>query len=237
MPIGVHPTEFELLLDLYFRRGVSDVVDDWAAPHHPVTRNPGGAPGGPVWTDLDNGLTVLDFDHAIPDFLESPAADTVDLNFTTGDFSLAAWILIDDLWPPGLPPWGNAVLCKSLGNGWIHFISADGAIEFRTFQSLFDYQASSSAAGEIAISTWYLVGVARSGASSRIYKNGTDVTDAAATHVDPLTSASKLYIGINGDETSRTFDGKMWRPRIWGRCLPPDEWAAIFAMERDLFGV
>jgi len=39
---------------------------------------------------------VLDFNAAVPEFLECPAASTVDLDFTIVDFSLAIWVYVND---------------------------------------------------------------------------------------------------------------------------------------------
>jgi len=233
MAIGVHPTEMQLLLDLFFRRSLTDVVDDWAAPHHPVARTPGGNPGGPAWTDLANNLTVLDFNAATPDFLECPAADSVDLNFMAGPFSLAIWIKADVL--------GVAVImCKDgTTNGWSWWVDAVlGEMNLTTFQGAGTTQTSVGAADDVIIGTWRFISVARSLASVRLYTNGKDVTTVAPTHVDPLTAVgNKFHISINDAEGAGWFDGQLWRPRVWDRCLPPEEMAAIFAMERSLFGV
>ncbi|GAI17349.1 unnamed protein product, partial [marine sediment metagenome] len=232
-PIGVHPTEMELLLDLFFRRSLTDVVDDWAAPHHPVARTPGGSPGGPAWTDLANNLTVLDFNSATPDFLECPAADSGDLNFMAGPFSLATWIKADAL--------GVAVImCKDgTTDGWSWWIdTAPGEMNLQTFQGVGTTQTSIGAANDIIIGTWRFVSTARSGASVRLYTNGVDVTTVAASHVDPLTAAAhKFHIGINDIEGAGWIDGQLRRPRVWNRCLPASEMLAIFEMERALFGV
>ena len=227
-----HPTEIDLLLDLQFRRSISDKVDDWAAPHHPVTRNPGGAPGGPAWADLANDLTVLNFNSATPDFLESPQADTVDLNFTTSDFSMVTWVYLDSLASDVM------IICRgSLSmDGWLFMVKANGRIELRTNRGGMS-GVGASAPGEITTHAWNLIGATRDGTTGKIYNMGVDVSYGVPSFCEPLASPRGLHIGINDNEVSDSFDGKMWRPRIWGKCFPDTDMTDIFEMERDLFEV
>jgi hypothetical protein len=77
-------------------------------------------------------------------------------------------------------------------------------------------QSTSSTAGDIATATWYTVGVSRSGAAIKLYKNGVDVTVTAQTHINPVTSARTAVIGAYNDKTGYFLDGKMEFLRIFG---------------------
>ncbi|GAI17345.1 unnamed protein product, partial [marine sediment metagenome] len=88
----------DLLLDLQFREAIGGLglpTHDYAKPHHPLTLSRiGGAPA-PAWVNLASGLTVLNFvvfGALQGSYLQCPAADVGDLDFTTEDFSLAAWV-------------------------------------------------------------------------------------------------------------------------------------------------
>ncbi|HUV76234.1 MAG TPA: LamG-like jellyroll fold domain-containing protein [Dehalococcoidales bacterium] len=234
MPIGVHPTNLELLLDLHFRRSITDLVDDWAAPLHPITRNPGGDPGGPAWTDLANNLTVLDFNAANPDWLEILAADSIDLNFTDSDFSFAAWIK-----PTTLPV--ATIMCRDgTTDGWTwQHEAGSGAHYLTTCQGAGINQTTFSAPGDLVIGTWCFVGATRDGAVVKTYKNGVDTTTLAAVHVNPLTAAGfDIHIGVQDDELASELDSLLGpRLRAWGRCVPASQMLAMFEMERALFNV
>jgi len=217
----------QLLLGLPFLEGTGTVTQDIAKAYHPVALT-----GVPSWATLASGLQVLDFNSATPDFLQSPAADTVDLDFTSGDFSMAVWVYIDSL--ADIREIINRG--RATTDGWRFFIQTDGRFGIQTNQAAAG-QTSSSSAGEIVINNWYLIGASRSGASGRVYKHGQDMTVTAANHVNPLTSARKLLIGVYETEAHNPHDGKMWNPRIWGRKLEPWEHLALFNAERHLFGV
>ncbi len=88
----------------------------------------------------------------------------------------------------------------------------------------------------VVVGEWAFVGCSRDGTDVRIYKNGRDVTAVYVAHGDPDTSARNFYIG-RSDAGAGPYDGDMWRPRIWERAVPADEWLSIFEMERGYFGV
>ncbi len=85
------------LLSLPFNEGVGVITQDVAKPAHPLTLNdPGG--GSFAWDNLAvSGRPVLEFTAvgggpADGVYLDCPAAVTADMDFTTGDYSLACWI-------------------------------------------------------------------------------------------------------------------------------------------------
>ncbi len=80
------PINRGMLLDLPFREATGIITQDVAKPHHPVT-----LVNTPTWASLASGLSVLDLDGST-EYLQSLNADTADLGFTTGDYSVSAWI-------------------------------------------------------------------------------------------------------------------------------------------------
>jgi hypothetical protein len=218
----------EMLLDLQFCEGTGTVTQDWAKAHH------AGATltGVPTWQNLGNDLTYLDFDLANPDSIIISAANSVDLDFTTGAFSGAVWIAPD--------AYGNRwVMHKSsAGNGWGFWISATSPyLELTTEQAGPTYQTTEGGAN-LVLSAWQFIGFTRSGATGRVYLNGVDATTTPATHVDPVSAAAANFtIGTTTGGGAGWYDGDMWRPRIWNRQLAAWEMLAIYEAERDLFNV
>jgi hypothetical protein len=230
MPIGYdnyRPNQ-ALLLDLQLREGTGTLVKDWAKPYH------AGATltGAPTWQNLVNDLTYLDFVPGNPDNIIILAADSADLDFTAGAFSGAVWIAPD--------AYGNRYLMhkSSAGNGWGFWIVATSPyLAFTTEQAGPTYQTTQGGAN-LALGAWQFVAFSRSGAAARIYLNGVDATSMPATHVDPVSAAAADFtIGTTTGGGAGWYDGDLWRPRVWDRAVSAAEFAALFAAERDYFGV
>jgi hypothetical protein len=217
----------ELLLDLQLKEGTGTLTQDWAKGH----TAPNTLVGTPAWTPLANELMVLDFDPGPPrDYIIILAADSLDLDFTTGDFSGAAWF-----YPHA---YGNRYIFNhgATTEGWdFYIVAATGEMRFTTWQAA----ASQHSDGQpLTLNTWQLVGFTRDGAVARVYTNGQDVTAVFGTHVDPATAAANnFYIGCTDLVGAGWLDGYLWRPRIWGRALTAAEMLAIYELERGLLGV
>jgi hypothetical protein len=225
-----------LLLSLPMREATGTVLtQDVAKPHHLVTMI-----HSPVWTALANGLQVLDFDGNA-DYMECDGASCADLNFTTGDFSIACWCYWEGM-TGGVADilMGRYELSVS---GWeLYFDDSD---PLRTL-NLRVHHAGDPAGDRTAgyslgwtKDTWWLVGVSRSGAYPLMYRNGAavEMTYSAGGIANPSTCAEDLVIGVRYTKNVNFYDGKLWNPRIWGRSLSATEWAELFNQERHLLGV
>lgn len=216
------PLYSQLVFSLPMREGTGTaVVADVARPHHPVTQV-----HAPVWTQLPSGIWVMDFDGT-NDYLQCPAASSVDLNFTGGDFSAAVWAYKDAQ--------AGCLFCRGIqnGDGWI--LSSGNS---QPFMETCQVGTRQSSYGPVfSLSTWALISFSRSGTSVRLYHNGWDGTSTAGVHTNPLTSARNLYIGEYNTLGVVPFNGRLWNPRIWGRALSPAEHRQLFLRERHLFNV
>jgi hypothetical protein len=216
----------EMLLDLQFCEGDGDITRDWAKPHH----EPNTLTGAPAWTNRVNDLTILNFDCTAPyDHIITAAANSADLDFTSGDFSGAAWIYTT--------AGGNRyVFNKGLTTtGWCFYLNTANRMSVGTKQAAANQYTTGDV---ISLNTWLFVGFSRASAAVRIYTNGRDATSSAATHVNPDSAAAQnFYVGCNDAVGAGWWCGYMWRPRVWGKQLTAAEMLAIYEAERGLFGV
>lgn len=209
------------------------VIHDRAKPHHTCTLH--GATIG--WGSLASGIPYLDLTAITPDWVDCPAADTADLNFIAGDFSLIAWINIDSLAIFRQVLMRGSSANAAADGGWDFYIRDTGALRIATWQAWGVEQTSATPAAVITTGIWYLIGATRSGASIRLYVNGLDLTSIIGVHVNPASVNLKLHIGIDNVEVNNPLDGKLALPRIWGRKLSAEEMHEIWDRERVLFNV
>jgi hypothetical protein len=212
-----------LLVDLSFSENVGTRVLDRAKPHHVFSMV-----GTPAWVTLASGMSVLDFSPN-PDALLCAAAASLDVNFTSSDFSGAMWVYPDDV------SVGNLIVrCSFDASGWLWQI-ASAIHRVYTFQAS-QHQSTTSASNSVIASVWQLLGFSRQGASVNLFINGGQSYSSVDSHIDPVTSpTSSLTIPINTGVN--LYNGKMGRPRIWGRYLTFREHREIFNSERGWFGV
>ena len=215
-----------LVLDLQFREYTGAATLDYAKGY----RTPLVLVDAPAWTLLANDLTYLVF--ANNDAIYSLAADSTDLNFTSGSFSGAAWV--------SPSAYGNRyVLDKSTATaGWAFWIV--GTSPYLGFTTANAGPATQTTYGgaNLALNVWQFIGFTRSGAAARLFINGRDVTTTPATHINPATAAAvNTYVGAAVGAAAGWINGGLWRPRVWKRQLAAWEMLALYETERLSIGV
>lgn len=160
-----------------------------------------GTISGAAWAAGAHGY-ALEFNSAAKDYVEI-SADYDHLNFISDDFSIIVRLYVDNYtdyrW----------IMCRGFYqvDGWdLRLAKTSGKIQFFTSQAG-AYQLTSGTV--LPAGQWGTIGMSRSGASVRIYKNGIDVVTSAGTHVDPVTSARSTIIGIRDGKVQFPFDGKI----------------------------
>ena len=227
------------LLALPFEEGARLVTHDNAKPHHTLVLS--GTP--PTWNSLPSGLPYIHF--VVGDYLQCPAIDSVDLDFT-GDFSLAAWV------SPIYGAQPMVIMCRNGTDvcGWCMFLYDNtGPPPLGQLLSLRTNQVGSHCecwATGYTGGVWQLAGYTRNsaGASAIAYRNGA----ALATHLtggmlNPVACAGapakKLLVGIQDGEGSSQYGGDIaggpCGPRAWERELSANEWKEMFERERHWF--
>lgn len=232
--------DYGMLLDLRFREGVGAVTKDIAPPHHELTMV------GPTWvqTPLAN-VTVLDFDGA-SDYLECPAADTADLDFTTDDYSIACWINWEDTGVAGEIVAGRYDIDVA-HSGWELYLAWNGAVDSLTLRHhhagtlvppITGNPRSACYSVGWTRGVWCLLGVVRTGGGEAVhYRNGVALPMITSGLVNPETCSEDLVMGVRWTKNATWYKGKMWGLRIWDRALSLFEAQLMWEMERHFFGV
>lgn len=229
----------DINLDLGFNEGVGLVSRDQAG----VAHREATLVGVPAWSQWPlSGVTYLNYGGV--DYLECPAAETADLDYTAGDYTLACWIRHQ---------W-NAATKLLMGryaldtDGWECYVtdSAPG-IYYLTLRHHHASLAPNTRDGCYSAGwepdIWWLMTITRhkqAGTSYPLhYRNGmpVDVTYDPVGLLDPDSAVRDLVIGVRFTKNANYWLGDMWRPRVWSRALEPAEVMMLFEMERNLFGV
>ena len=173
------------------------------------------------------------------------AATAADLDFTTEDFTLLAWVYLDNLDATHTIMCYGAQAIAAGGGFQLHVSFATparlgiGTCQGAALQTTYSANVINAAA-------WYLLGATRQGVglgSCLTYINGQELTDVPDTHIAPATQTEPFHIGVRQIaptggpiDYDTPFEGYIAYPRVWGsRCLTPDEMRAIWLYERHWF--
>ena len=237
------PMNADILLDLPFYEGTETITHDVGKPHHILTQHdPGG--GSFTWGSLATGCPYLEFvaiGAGVTDgvYLDCPAADTADLNFIAGDYSIGGWIN----WGAGTNQ-SEIIIGRyaTQVDGWDIYLNAvSNTLSHR-------HHHSSLGAGNLKSEcfssgwtpgTWSFFGVSRSGLYPVHYRNGVALTMnyGVAAMLDPDTANRDLVVGCRDTKDANWYYDKMCKLRVWDRSLAQDDWLQIFEIERHWFGV
>ncbi len=240
--IGVNNRQ---LLALPFKEGVGVITKDVAKPEHSMTMNvPGG--GSFAWGNIAlSGCPTLEFvtvGGGATDgvYLDCPAADTVDMNFISGDYSVGCWIKWD-----ATGGWSEYIIGRGLveTDGWDLYLNISGGLntisQRHAHLSLTPNLKSECFSTGWTPGIWWFFGMSRSGIYTPHYRNSEALTMdyGGATMLDPDTAARDLVIGARNTKDDHWYKGSMRNLRVWDRALQPWEWKFLFDRERHLFGV
>ena len=220
----------DIRLDLPFREGVGIITQDVAKPHHPVTLH-----NTPAWTTLDSHLQVLTLD-GVNEHLRSLQANTVDLNFTSNDYSLGGWFFIasggsDD----------KTLMSRFLvsTNGWeLYHYPTNHSITLRHHHAAGATARTGAYCLNWVFNKWWFIGISRHAGAAQFWRGDIDGFAAIPTIcsvgglIDPEPCTQNLYIGSNTGGATNFFKGMVWRPRIWGdRYLSEADWGQTWERE------
>lgn len=239
------PENEDILLDLSFYEGVGLITHDQAKPHHSMILNDPGT-GSFVWISIASGLMVLDF---VPVgsgptqgvYLNASAANTADLDFTNGNFSIGGWINWE---------WNgqSSIIIGRYGvnfDGWEIYLDESGGrntvSQRHSHASLTPNLNSNCFSTGWTPGTWAFLGISRTGGDlfPIHYRNGIALTMAYEDSgmLDPDSCNRDLVVGCRYTKDANWYKNQMWGLRIWERTLSAVEWLNIFERERDWFGI
>ena len=235
--------DHELLLGLPFEEASGVVAFDRAKPHHLLTQHvPGG--GAFAWGNVITGcpyLQWLPIGSGLTDgvYLDCPAADTADMNFISGDYSIGGWIN----WGAGTSQ-SEIIIGRynTYIDGWDIYLNAvSNSLSHRHHHSSLVAPVKSEcfSIGWIP-GEWNFFGISRSGLYPVHYRNGIPLVMnyGGLTMLYPDTANRDLVLGAVGTSKDRNwYYDKMWNIRVWGRALERDEWRFLYNSERHWMGV
>ncbi len=220
------PTNASALLDLPFREGIGIITQDVAKPHHPVT-----LVDTPTWESLGSGLGVLAL-NGTSEYLESDSGDTGDLDFTSGDYTLAAWLR----WESGED--SQIVMGRYVvdTDGWeLYLYGPTLLLTLRHHHAGGGATRTAQYSEGWAQDAWHHMVVVRDGADIAFYRNGVLLTTIGDPLENPETATRDLVIGVRTSKDANWFKGKLWRPRIWSRVLTAVEARTLYELEVGWF--
>ncbi len=222
----------DILLDIPFREGSGTITHDVAKPHHTMSLI-----NTPTWTAISSGLVVLDLNGSNEYLQEETLGSTADLDFTSGDYSLSAWVNWTDTSSTYIIM-GRYELSVS---GWEFYITSTGTgtgtITLRHNHATEITPRTACYSTGWTAGTWQHIGVSRDGLTAQHYRNGVAVTTTHSVGglLDPDSSAQDLVVGVRYTKNTNFYDGMMWRPKVWGRAVSADEWKIIYDSESKWF--
>ena len=224
-----------MALDLPFREGTGTITHSLAKTHPLVTI----VDVGGVWTTLDSYLQVLTLD-GVNDYLWASAADTLNLDFTSQDYSIGGWF-----WFTSGEANDKTLLSRFLvsTDGWELYHYTNQILTLRHHHASQAPDLRTAAYSENwAFNKWWFVGVSRSGAAAQFWRGDISGFGAIATSVsaggliDPDACNRNLHIGSDAVAGNNLYNGMIWRPRIWfERYLSEAEWQQIWEKEVEWF--
>ncbi len=213
-----------VLLDLPFREGIGTITQDVAQPHHPVALI-----GAPAWNALDSGkmaLTLGGFGSG--DYTQCLNANSADLGFTSGDFSIGGWFTWEDTVEDSQILIARYEL--SVG-GWEVYLTEVGALRYLTLR-MHHAGGATIRTGAYSLgwaySTLSHFGISRSGTSAQFYRNGVAVTTVSDVLIDPEATTQDLVIGIRYTKDANYLKGRLPRLFVAEEALTAEDWSNMY---------
>ena len=217
-----------IALDLPFREGIGELTHDVAKPHHPIQMM-----NTPSWVSLVTGLMTMGF-NGTNEYLRATNADTVDMNFMAGDYSLGGWIY----WASGGEDSQIVMGRYSVSHsGWELYLYATGILTLRHHHAAGATQRTAIYSEDWTQDAWHMFGITRTGATAQHYRDGLPIDSIGDALIDPETAVGWFVIGTRCTLDTNYFKGQMWRPRVWPRALLAQEWLTIYEREKVWFGL
>lgn len=190
----------------------------------------------PAWSTLASGRTVLQL-NGTTQYAECAAADTADLDFTTGDYSITGWIYKD-----------HAILSNLLIgrygvdlDGWEVYLD-DSIADYLQLRhhhvSLTPDDRDGCYSTGWTAATWWFLAITRSGLYPKHYRDGVEVEVTYDTGglKDPDSCNRDLVIGVRYTKNTNYWPGMLWNLNVWDRELSALDVRFLFNRDKGWFG-
>ena len=224
----------DIQLDLAMLEATGLIIHDESKNHSMATMR--SAIGAPLWQQTAAGNFGLMVNQAYPllntnHYVDIPAADCANLDFTSGDYSLAIWFYWYDTGYASQVVMGKYVINS---RGWEVYLTEVGALRYMTVRH---HHAGGAALRTASYSLgWeygedHLFSYSRIGTTGYHYRDGEPIATVSDVLIDPESSiADDFRIGCRYTEDSNWFKAKFHRPRAWSRALTADEHRLLFRL-------
>jgi len=220
----------DIQLDLSMLEANGLFVHDESKNHSMATMH--SSVGVPLWQQLAVGNFGLSINAIYPtlntnQFLDIPAADCTNLNFTTTDYSLAMWFNWTDT---GL---SQIMMGKYVvdSRGWEVYVTKIGAAESITVRHHHGGTRTATYSLGWTPGEWHLFSYSRIGANAYHYRDGVPIATIGGPLQDPASSlVDDFRIGCRYTEDMNWFKAKFHRPRAWSRALTADEHRLLYRL-------
>jgi len=232
------PINENIELDLSMLEATGLITHDESKNHSMATMH--SSIGAPLWQQLaagNYGLYLNAAYHTIDTYhyLDIPAANSANLDFTTTDYSLAVWFNWVDT---GL---SQVIMGKYAVNirGWEVYVTRVGVNDYMTVRHHHaggaTLRTGNYSLGWV-VSAWHLFSYTRIGATAQHYRDGQPIATVSDVMIDPESSAaSDVVIGSRYTHDANWFRAKFHRPRAWSRALSADDHRYIYETEKGWF--
>jgi hypothetical protein len=204
-----------------FREGTGTITQDISKNHSVVT-----LVNTPTWSALDTGKGYLTL-NGTNEYLEAQAADTGDLDFTTGDYSLCAWFN----WTTGGDD-SQIIMGRYELNvsGWELYLYTTLTMTLRHHHAGGAAVRSAQYSAGWSYDKWWFVGISKPAGEDMVFYRGSPTTDIeliptiGATPEDPETETADLVIGVRYTKNDNNFKGGIGEVACYAKALTIDNW-------------
>ena len=224
------PLNRDIELDLSMLEATGLITHDESKNHSMATMH--SAILTPFWLQTSPGTYGLHLNRVYPlldmqQFLDIPAADCTNLNFTTTDYSLAMWFNWTDT------SYSQIMMGKYVvdSRGWEAYVTKIGAAESITVRHHHGGTRTATYSLGWVPGEWHLWGYSRIGANAYNYRDGQPITTIGGPLLDPDSSvADDFRIGCRYTEDMNWLKARFHRPRAWSRALTVDEHRLLYRL-------
>lgn len=220
----------DIELDLAMLEATGLLIHDESRNHSMATMH--STIGVPLWQQIAAGQFGLYLNQAYPfldmrQFVDIPAADCPNLDFTTTDYSLAIWFNWKFEGTSEIIMGKYAVSQR----GWEVYLHNDGVNDSLTVRHHHGGTRTATYSLGWTQGVEHLWSYSRVGVNAYHYRDGNPVTTVGGPLQDPTSNiADDFRIGCRYTENANWFKGKFHRPRAWSRALSADEHRLLYRL-------